>query len=428
MDKEVRHGCLVLIAKYFPYNRGDVPAESYLETEIRVLAGMFETVYVFSVDAPTDREQCQELPCNVRAFPLGIARGKVEKARLLASSLASVRRRDKTFFRLVKQSEGQLGAGKALLFRYAFNKAGAYRDAIEQVAVCHGLHLEGALFYSFWLFDTALTASRLAREHGGTAVSRAHRYDLYEDQNAFGYLPFRGYLGSQLKIIAPCSEDGARHLLLREGFPPEKVRTSYLGTDDLGYVDLPLSDCPLVVTCSTLTKVKRVHLIADAMGLLDEEGFPVRWRHYGAGPETERVCSRMSRYRCIDARLVGNLAHDDLVRVYRDDPPHLFVNASSSEGLPISIMEACSLGTPVVCTDVGGSSEIVSEENGVLLNGDITARELADAIRWVLSESASSYRRFRIGSRRIWEERFNATSNIRELFENITEGREENAC
>lgn len=428
MSKEVRYRSLALITKYFPYNSGDVPAESYLETEIGILSDMFETVYVFSVDAPMDRKLCQKLPSNVKAFPLGIARSNTEKAKLLASSLVPVKKQDRSFFKLVRQSEKKLKVSQALLFRYAFNKAQTYRSAIESVAARNDLHLEGALFYSFWLFDTALAASRLASECGGAAISRAHRYDLYENQNAFGYLPFRQYLGSQLKVIASCSEDGARHLVLRDDFPPEKVRVSYLGTGDLGYADLRIRSQPLVITCSTLTKVKRVPLIADAMSILDNEGFQLRWKHFGAGPEKEKVQARINQFHCIDAKLMGNLGHDDLIRIYRDDPPHLFVNASSSEGLPISVMEACSLGTPVVCTDVGGSSEIVSENNGVLLSADVSARELADAIRLALSSSAGSYRCLRIGSRRIWEERFDAASNIRELFASIAEGREENAC
>jgi glycosyltransferase involved in cell wall biosynthesis len=42
---------------------------------------------------------------------------------------------------------------------------------------------------------------------------------------------------------------------------------------------------------------------------------------------------------------------------------HIFVNPSYSEGLPTSVMEAASLGKPIIATDVGGTSEII--EHGV---------------------------------------------------------------
>lgn len=40
---------------------------------------------------------------------------------------------------------------------------------------------------------------------------------------------------------------------------------------------------------------------------------------------------------------------------------------SDSEGIPVSIMEAMSFGIPVIARNVGGMSEIVNEENGLLL-------------------------------------------------------------
>ena len=46
----------------------------------------------------------------------------------------------------------------------------------------------------------------------------------------------------------------------------------------------------------------------------------------------------------------------------------LFVNPSYSEGLPTSILEAGAAGTPVIATDVGGTSEILSSSDlGVLM-------------------------------------------------------------
>ncbi len=48
----------------------------------------------------------------------------------------------------------------------------------------------------------------------------------------------------------------------------------------------------------------------------------------------------------------------------------VLVNPSYSEGLPTSILEAASVGIPVVATDVGGTKEIFTDEMGFLVNLD----------------------------------------------------------
>jgi glycosyltransferase involved in cell wall biosynthesis len=46
----------------------------------------------------------------------------------------------------------------------------------------------------------------------------------------------------------------------------------------------------------------------------------------------------------------------------------IFVNPSYSEGLPTSVMEAASVGLPIVATDVGGTNEIIRNmESGLLI-------------------------------------------------------------
>jgi phosphatidylinositol alpha-1,6-mannosyltransferase len=46
----------------------------------------------------------------------------------------------------------------------------------------------------------------------------------------------------------------------------------------------------------------------------------------------------------------------------------VFVNPSYSEGLPTSIMEAASIGLPIIATDVGGTGEIITDyKTGILI-------------------------------------------------------------
>ena len=74
---------------------------------------------------------------------------------------------------------------------------------------------------------------------------------------------------------------------------------------------------------------------------------------------------------------MGQIDHDDVLDWFEENPADVIINVSSSEGLPVSIMEAFSYGIPVIATAVGGMPEIVSEDCGVLLDADFQPEELA---------------------------------------------------
>lgn len=84
-----------------------------------------------------------------------------------------------------------------------------------------------------------------------------------------------------------------------------------------------------------------------------------------------------------------------------------FLNVSSSEGVPVSIMEAISFNIPVVATNVGGTSEIVTDETGILLSSDPTAEEILNALYSIES--------INVQPREFWKQKYNADTNYKEF-------------
>jgi colanic acid/amylovoran biosynthesis glycosyltransferase len=64
---------------------------------------------------------------------------------------------------------------------------------------------------------------------------------------------------------------------------------------------------------------------------------------------------------------MGNVENSKILDFYSENYVDLFINFSEFEGVPVSIMEAQSAGIPVLATKVGGTSEIVSSDNGFLV-------------------------------------------------------------
>ncbi|MDD0858820.1 glycosyltransferase [Arthrobacter alpinus] len=74
--------------------------------------------------------------------------------------------------------------------------------------------------------------------------------------------------------------------------------------------------------------------------------------------DLRRIASEVEREDLV-IELKGAVANDEVLNFYRNHEISVFINVSTSEGVPVSIMEAISFDIPVVATSVGGTPEIV---------------------------------------------------------------------
>jgi glycosyltransferase involved in cell wall biosynthesis len=111
------------------------------------------------------------------------------------------------------------------------------------------------------------------------------------------------------------------------------------------------------------------------------------------------------------------------MQFYRNNPVDVFVNVSQTEGTSVAVMEAISCGIPVVATAVGGNPEIVTEKNGLLLSPNPSATEIANALFLFLDNPSSAVSK-RIGSRAVWNERYNSERNFPDFISRLKEIRE----
>ena len=77
----------------------------------------------------------------------------------------------------------------------------------------------------------------------------------------------------------------------------------------------------------------------------------------------------------LTCEMLGHISNPDLMQLYADSQVDLFLNSSSKEGVPVSIMEAMVRGVPTVAPDVGAIREVVLPE--LLLPADLTPQDLA---------------------------------------------------
>lgn len=404
---------LLLLARTFPYSNGEVAAESYLETEIGILANRFEEIVAVGTEAPKGAKPTCELPANVRPMALGVGNSKADKVSEAVQGGAL------RLFGPPSVREALSGDSAANTFGkqgfLCYFVARAYRKYEALLEALAALGLQPTHVYSFWFWDTALTAAWLKEAYPCTfAFARAHGYDLYSYRSPRCYLPLREYLLERLDWVFPCSADGRDFINAKWPGHEHRVATAYLGTRDLADRSRVVRTGAFrIASCSRVVPVKRVGLIADAMALLDADGVQAEWTHFGDGADLSDVKAKISNLSNVRCEFPGTVPNSELLEIYGQRDFDLFVNVSESEGLPISLMEACGAGIPVLATDVGGTCEIVRPGlNGDLLPEGISARKLADALKAFAELPDGEYLSLRRGARRVWEEDFRAAKNV----------------
>lgn len=242
---------------------------------------------------------------------------------------------------------------------------------------------------AFWSNSEAFGMALAARRFPSIMfVARSHGFDVWEDRNPSSYLPFRHELAHASHRLLPISRVAAEHLIRTLPVDADRIVVAPLG------VDPPLVPREwqgrkevLVVSCSSEDPVKRLPLVAASIKAA-AEGDPSRswkWVHLGEGANRIREVIGDGAGN-LGLELPGWLSREEVFRFHRDRQPNCFVNLSSSEGIPVSIMEALSMGIPVVATSAGGTVEIVDDSVGALLPVDVDAMAAGAAIRRVIDE------------------------------------------
>jgi glycosyltransferase involved in cell wall biosynthesis len=241
----------------------------------------------------------------------------------------------------------------------------------------------------------------------------AHRSDLFPERRATGRIPYRDWQMAQVDRVIAISHDGVRYL--QERFPKHahKVSLAYLGTPDLGPAPWSPASTLRIVSCAYLRSPKRVDLIARALARVRR---PVEWTHVGDGPDRDALEGSVSRLPGhVRVRLMGNVPPPRLMDWYRANPVDLFLHLSQHEGVPVALMEAISFGIPVWASDVGGVSELLAPDAGLLLPADIDEQRLAALLdgptsaQWCTAAARS-------GVRRWWQGHFSAERNFARML------------
>lgn len=378
---------LYVFTATFPHGK----RESFLEDEITYLCKAFESVIIVPLSARGP--QTRKVPNNcVVITPIIHSRFQQYTRGLFCFKSISLYAKDffeKKVFLNTKRLK-QWFISMVLTNNLLKSKdIKALFDNIKEEDVC----------YFYW----GKGSNPLAAIYRGKChfVSRFHgEWDLWEESSG-NYAPIRKQISDSLDFAAMISKKGEYYF--KQRYPGCKTYIFPLGSRDGGICKKSEDGVVRVVSCSSVYYLKRVSLIMESLQNADK--LKIEWTHIGDGVDFEEIKRKAESNQCkhLTIHLLGRLKHDDVIKYYQNHPVDAFINLSTNEGVPVAIMEAISFNIPVIATNVGSTSEIVTEETGKLVGPNPIPVEVAEALYGLLNS--------KLNPRAFWENHYNAEKN-----------------
>ena len=405
---------ILLISNHFPFS----PGEEFLEVEIDILSRYFDVI----VAPMSTKGKRRDVPSNVEIDEsLAIRIDGLSKSKTLRMWKGLAKFKKEALKELLKKP---FSLGKISETINYLAIASEINDWFENRYIREKINVD--ILYSYWLLYASYAISKIKEKHSGIiCISRAHGTDLY-DYASNRYHPFREYIFSKIDRVFCISNHGREYLSTLFPEYANKITVSRLGTLDLKHLNEGSKDGKIrIVSCSSLKPIKRVELIINAVSYASEKiNKEIIWTHIGDGPERKKLealaHSKLKRNN-IMYEFLGYLPHNDVLNYYLSNPVDVFINTSSSEGLPVSIMEAMSFGIPVIATNVGGTSEIVDNDNGFILNKDVSSEEIGEILIRLINEDQNKIAIRRKNARKKWKSFLNAKRNFKEFAMELME-------
>ena len=407
---------LILLCDNYPLSAG----EFFIDDEMRVIAPKFDKVLIYTASADSGENLNRFVPDNAEV--ISFSRQKLE-----GGKLKSILRIFKSmfvaelFFALRKLPVKQWLSAIKILYVEIHRATNLKKDLLG-LCKAKNLNPSDCVFYSYWHDYKALTLAMLRKENKSLkCVARAHRWDVFADKNTIPYLPFKSFIINNLSQTYSISDAGKsyfEHYLNRN--LDNKVVVSRLGKFNGRQPNMNKQpNSVLICSCSELISVKHVDKIIEVISHSQTKN--IRWVHFGDGPlraELEQLAQE--KLPNVQYEFRGIVANDKILDFYAENHVDLFINLSASEGIPVSIMEALSAGIPVVATNVGGTPEIVKQQNGFLVDADFNVEDVAKIVDDYLAMSNDIHLKYRLNAYNFWYKNYEAGRNYGVFGELIT--------
>jgi glycosyltransferase involved in cell wall biosynthesis len=286
--------------------------------------------------------------------------------------------------------------------RHSFDPSvwGKLSDLVRQrhIDIVHGHDYKTNLLAL--LLARRLGVSPMATSHGWTGQTLRERLVYYPgDKRVVARMPRAIAVSTDIKNeLVRCGARADRVTVLLNGIDADVFRRHSLHQARVRY-DLGLGDEHVVIgAVGRLERQKRFDLLLEAFGHVLKAQPTLRLVIVGDGSLRTALEGHATslgvRHACV---FTGH--RDDIANVHHAFD--VFVQSSEYEGTPNAVLEAMAMETPIVATDVGGTSELVLPDVHALVVPSRDASRLRDAMERVVVDRDTARSRARAARNRV---------------------------
>ncbi len=252
--------------------------------------------------------------------------------------------------------------------------------------------------YSYWN-DISSYAACILKRQGivSKVVSRAHGFDLYKERRPAKYMPLKRQFVKDYDRIFLLSNSSFKYYHDNYNANYQNLDIAKLGVEIPSKISHISSEANVLklLSLSYCVPIKQIDLIMDAIESYAYQNptKPIVWTHIGDGSLFNsleaKARSLISLYPNLKINFTGYLDNSKVKSHLATTKYDVMINASKSEGVPVSIMEAMSFGIPVIAPDIGGISDLVNNTNGFLMPSICNKEDIIKGIEYICNTDAA---------------------------------------
>lgn len=240
--------------------------------------------------------------------------------------------------------------------------------------------------HSHFLRWNKLPAAHVARDLGVSATITGHAYDIFEESDA-----------SLVETIydafdAICTISKYNISFLRNEFRlDDRLKLVRMGVRPEKFEPTDSSEDAQLLTVARHTEKKGLEYAIEAIDQIVDAHPSLEYRIVGEGPRTNRL-RRLIEFRGLQeyVTFLGTVDDDQLVRELDSCTafvlPCIVAKNGDRDGIPVALMEAMAMETPVISTYVSGIPELVTDGATGFLVPSGQPGDLAETMDRVLTE------------------------------------------